>query len=418
MGKWFSDAVEEALKYIYYDVRAGKGAEGLKLLKQASDAGDGDASCILARCYGGRAYMWNGHNFPEDDDLFFKYIHKSVEQGSALGVLVSMRCGEFDAEMERKMPFQSLEEAFQVVLKKAEEGEAFCQYTIGNTYYWLDFMEIQGKSRESFGDIEEFRTYVRENYLKCEEWFRKAMQGGVNDARNNLNKVYIKGGDGLAEPRPELAKDLYKEGAKMGHPDSQWTYANQLERNGDKKEALYWYKQAAEGGQFECWYAVGQIYMEGKEVPKDVNYAVECYEKALKQITNTKAKIACAAKLGWMYCEGAEIPQNGEKAFPLLKLAVDNGDLSRVTCLGKCYFQGWGTVQDYEKARECFERANTQDQEAKYWLGIIYTQGLGVAEDIGKGVQYLMNAGNFPGAAEELAKYKKRFGFFGKWVRK
>lgn len=95
MGKYFNDAVEEALSYIYYNVRAGNGAKGLELLKKASEEGDGDASCILARCYGGRSYVWNGHNFPEDNLLFEKLIHKSVEQGSALGVLVAMRCGEF-----------------------------------------------------------------------------------------------------------------------------------------------------------------------------------------------------------------------------------------------------------------------------------------------------------------------------------
>ena len=42
MGKCFSDAVETALRYIYYDVRLGKGAEGLELLKKASAEGDGD----------------------------------------------------------------------------------------------------------------------------------------------------------------------------------------------------------------------------------------------------------------------------------------------------------------------------------------------------------------------------------------
>ena len=43
MGNCFSDEVERALTYIYYDLRAGKGAEGLMLLQRASDAGDGDA---------------------------------------------------------------------------------------------------------------------------------------------------------------------------------------------------------------------------------------------------------------------------------------------------------------------------------------------------------------------------------------
>ena len=45
MGNCFSDEVEQALTYIYYDLRAGKGAEGFMLLQRASDAGDG--GCVL-----------------------------------------------------------------------------------------------------------------------------------------------------------------------------------------------------------------------------------------------------------------------------------------------------------------------------------------------------------------------------------
>lgn len=417
MGACFSDAVEEALKYIYYDVRAGKGAEGLELLKKASEEGDGDASCILARCYGGRQYVWGGHNFPEDDDMVEKYIHKSVEQGSALGVMVAMRFGELTKEMEKEMPFANLQEVFQVVLAKAEAGDAFCQYTIGNSYFWGDFMDIEGKTPESFPDKEAFRAYVREGILKCEAWFQKAFRGGFHFAVNNLNSLYVNGEEGIVEPRPELAKDLFKIGAELGHPDLQWSYADRLRKSGNGKEALYWYQQAAEGGQFECWYAVGEEYMAGKVVPKDVNHAVECYEKALKQIKNTVPKLAAAAKLGWIYCDGVGIAQDGEKAFPLLKLAAENGENDRIAWLGKCYFRGWGTAPDYVKARECFEKAKFYDQEVNYMHGVIYTQGLGVAEDIGKGVKMLKNAeATIPEAKEELAKYKKRL--FGKWVRK
>lgn len=32
MGQFFSDRVETALKYIYYDLRAGQGQEGLSLI--------------------------------------------------------------------------------------------------------------------------------------------------------------------------------------------------------------------------------------------------------------------------------------------------------------------------------------------------------------------------------------------------
>ena len=45
------------------------------------------------------------------------------------------------------MPFSSLQEAFDIVLAKAEGGDAFCQYTIGNVYFWWDFLRIEGKNK-------------------------------------------------------------------------------------------------------------------------------------------------------------------------------------------------------------------------------------------------------------------------------
>ncbi len=47
MGRFFSDPVEQALKYIYYDLRAGRGQEGFQLLQQAVQDGDADACCLL-----------------------------------------------------------------------------------------------------------------------------------------------------------------------------------------------------------------------------------------------------------------------------------------------------------------------------------------------------------------------------------
>ena len=59
MGRFFSDVVEQALKDIYYDVAARRGQESFKRLEQASAAGDGDATCILARCLCGHQYVWS-----------------------------------------------------------------------------------------------------------------------------------------------------------------------------------------------------------------------------------------------------------------------------------------------------------------------------------------------------------------------
>ena len=124
MAAVLSSEVERALQDIYYDVRTGRGKEAFALLEEASAAGDGDASCVLARCLCGYQYVWRGHGFPEDDERATKLLHKSVEQGSALGVLVALRSGELTPSVQKKMPFQSLQAAFDEVEALAETRSA------------------------------------------------------------------------------------------------------------------------------------------------------------------------------------------------------------------------------------------------------------------------------------------------------
>ena len=81
MAAVLSDEVKQALQDIYYNERTGRGKKAFALLEQASKEGDGDASCVLARCYCGRQYVWAGHGFPEDDDMAVRLLRKSVEQG-------------------------------------------------------------------------------------------------------------------------------------------------------------------------------------------------------------------------------------------------------------------------------------------------------------------------------------------------
>ena len=232
MGKCFSDVVEQALQDIYYDVSSGRGQENFRRLEQASAAGDGDASCILARCLCGYQYVWEGHGFPEDDDRAIALLHKSVEQGSAIGVLVALRTGELTPQLMARMPFSGLKEAFDAVVEKAAMGDAFCQYTVGNAYFWWDFLEIQGKGRESFSSQEAFKAYLKENISKCEDWFWKAFRGGMHYAGNNLNRYYQQGDEDIIAPQPQKAEGIWRMGAELGYPVHQYIYAKELDKAG------------------------------------------------------------------------------------------------------------------------------------------------------------------------------------------
>ncbi len=412
MGKYFSDVVEQALRDIYYDVTTGRGQENFRRLEQASAAGDGDASCILARCLCGYQYVWEEHGFPEDDDRAIALFHKSVEQGSALGVLVALRTGELTPQVRARMPFASLQEAFDVVLEKAQMGDAFCQYTVGNAYFWWDFLEIQGKGRESFASQQAFKAYLKENISKCEDWFWKAFRGGMYYAGNNLSRYYEKGDDDIIAPRPEKAEGIWRMGAELGYPIHQYIYAKDLDQAGRKQEALKWHEKAASNGETKSWYYVGLAYEEGKIVGKDLSYAAQCYERGMKP----SGSVGCYNRLGALYFKGEGVPQDHEKGVKLLTKAYEEENNWGCVYLGKAYLKGLGVGQDYRKAREFLEKVTWNNEEVFYLLGVIYAQGLGVPADIKKGVEYLHKAGNRADAKEELLKYKKTL--FGKWVRR
>ena len=84
--------------------------------------------------------------------------------------------------------------------------------------------------------------------------------------------------------------------------------------------------------------------------------------------------------------------------------------------LGTCYLFGYGCEKNPVRARELFEEADYTSELIQYGLGLIYADGLGVKEDIKKGVEYLQKAKDYAPAQEALRRFKKTM--FGKWVRK
>ena len=415
MAAVLSSEVKQALQDIYYNVRTGRGREAFALLEQASAAGDGDASCVLARCLCGYQYVWGGHGFPEDDARATKLLHKSVEQGSALGVLVALRSGELTPSVQKKMPFGSLQEAFDQVEALAKEGDAFCQYVIGNSYFWWDFLRIQNKGKDSFPNEVAFKAYLKEQISKCEDWFWKAFRGGIHFAANNLNRYYTQGDEDIIAPQPEKARDLWKTGAELGYPTHQYLYASELKKQDRYQEALHWFQESAAANNPDCWYEIAELYWDGKGVEKNEAYAVSCYEKELALDPDHTGS---NNGLGKAYFLGQGVHQDYAKAFYHLSIAHDaRGSKWGVYYLAKCCFDGLGTPQDYGKALQYLNEMDWQNREADYMRGVIYAQGLGgVSADIPKGVAYLQKAGSFAKAKEELLHYKKTL--FGKWVRR
>ena len=409
MGKYFSDVVDKAVEDIYYCYDRDRANAAAEALFQAAKGGDGDACYFLSRCFSGNCYSWEYHPFEENEAAAYAMLREAVFKGSAVGVLGAIRMDMLTPDMRENMPFESVQAAWDEVYKKAEAGCLFCQYMIGNTYYFLDVIEIGDRSEQEFGSREAWDDWRREQMEKSIPWFEKAFAGGMGLAGRNYRNYYGDGRGDLIPPNYEKKVEILRRGAELGYPDWMYYYAFELfyELN-QSAEALPWAQKAAEGGHLYGWHIVGDIYWEGKAVERNLSYALECFEKSA---ANGNDAYACR-NAGEMYFRGLGAAQDYARALQYLERrgGKGNDDL-----MGICYLLGYGCQQNVERGKALLlESENTIFRN--FGLGMMYTEGLGVPEDIQKGVEYLKDAGDYPPAKEALTHYKKSL--FGVWRRK
>ena len=413
MGQYFSGAVDRALEDIYYCYDARRAEAAIQPLTDAAGAGDGDASYLLFRCFSGPDYSWTGHPFRADEDAALRYLRSSVLQGSAMGVLGAIRAGMLTPELEEAMHtrFSSVKDAWNAVYEKAEAGCLFAMNLIGSSYYWLDIIRIEDKRAGSFPSQADFSAWMRESMLKSVPWFEKAFRGGMGVAGRNWYNLYRQGQEGLLAPDMKKAEEIARLGAELGYPDWQEIYGNWIkDEPGQGERAAELFRSAAGQGQLSAWFYLGMLYYEGKFIPKDRRKALECLEASAPRSANG----ACMA--GVLYYTGEGGVQDYARAVQLLEDARARGADYGMDMLADCYLFGRGCQRDPQRALHLFLEWPYNTSLKNYGLGAIYAGGLGVPEDIKKGVEYFQKCQDYAPAQEALLKFKKTL--FGKWVHR
>lgn len=418
MGKFFSDKVEEGIRKVWMSFDKNVMQQGFTLLKEAAEEGDADGSCFLARCYMGRCYVWVGGGLPVDDEIAAKYVKESILRGSAAGLLCAMRCGELTPSVRKNMPFRNLKEAFNRVLEKAEAGHPFCQFIIGNAYYWGDMLEIEGEDEmmKRYPTEEDYDAYA---YPIAAKWYQKALEGGLTFSFGNFRSIYENGKGGIA-PDSAWVEKWMKKAAEMGDPTQQTSYGYTLEEKGDKAGALHYYIMAAEKGDIIGNYNAGNSYYCGIGTEVDNAKALHYFEAAAEGEDSDGQY-----QVGNFYFEGLGVKEDNAKAVYWLEKSEAQGNPWPYPQLAMCYQQGWGVVKDYARAFYLFLEAekhldvysNSLKGYTLNGLGNAYAFGYGTQEDIKRGVNYYKEAiavGNEV-AEENLSKFKKNL--FGKWKR-
>jgi len=108
-----------------------------------------------------------------------------------------------------------------------------------------------------------------------------------------------------------------KEKAKAGDPQAQYNLGLEVE---DDKEAVKWFRKAADQGNAAAQYNLGLRYAKGQGVVQNFNEAFKLWKKISDQ-----GYADAQASLGWMYYMGDGVSKDYATAYAWEHIAETNG---------------------------------------------------------------------------------------------
>ena len=154
------------------------------------------------------------------------------------------------------------------------------------------------------------------------------------------------------------------------------------------KEAVKWYRIAADQGNANAQYNLGLMYYNGYGLTKDYVEAVKWYRKAADQ-GNAKAQ----HNLGYMYYNGIGVKKDYVEAAKWYRKAAEQGNAKSQHNLGYMYSNGYGVTQDYAEALKWYRKAADQENASSMSsIGYLYDKGNGVSQDYSEALKWYQKA--------------------------
>lgn len=216
---------------------------------------------------------------------------------------------------------------------------------------------------------------------------------GDKEAQYQLGQAYIYG-DGVVKDQKEAVK-WFRLAAEQGLADAQ-SRVGDLYSVGfgglpeSVLEAVKWWAKAAAQGYAGAQHSLGCVYAEGsvEGLPKDMTLAVKLYRQAAEQ-NFPEAQFS----LGICYDNGDGVPKNAMEAMKWYQLAAVQGHAEAQFFLGYGYENGHGLPKDEAEAVKWYRRAADQGYApAQFFLGSCYTYGHGVAKNEEEAARWFQRA--------------------------
>ena len=127
----------------------------------------------------------------------------------------------------------------------------------------------------------------------------------------------------------------------------------------DYAEAAKWYRKAAEQGDVDAQYNLGDMYRYGLGVSQDYTEGVKWYRKAAEQ-----GHVIAQYNLGNLYRYGQIVPRDYAEAAKWYRKAAEQADVDAQFNLADMYYNGQGVPQDYVEAYKWYNLAASQGDKA------------------------------------------------------
>jgi uncharacterized protein len=266
------------------------------------------------------AYQFQPSPFARDPARAAEWHAAAAQQGHA-GAMVAL-----GYHLERGLGVgQDLGRAFNLYERAAALGSADGMFNLFRAY-------TTGKG-------------VKADPAKARAWLDKAAAAGSVDAKKEL--AVIARGAREAPGREQVIAAYEAYGKK------------------DYATSARLYREAADLGNADAAAVLGQHYMQGLGVAKDLKEAARLY-----RIAAEKGSPNGQAQLGFAYEHGEGVPENwAEMRRWCEKSAAQHHPLG-LNCVGRLYMFGMAVPMDRAKAIALFDRASDQDNPYARWFAI------------------------------------------------
>ncbi|KAF9300357.1 Dual specificity testis-specific protein kinase 2 [Mortierella antarctica] len=216
--------------------------------------------------------------------------------------------------------------------------------------------------------------YESERYCQALDFARQASY--IPEACYVMGEMYSHG-HGVVHQNEGEAHRWHHEAAKGGFSKSQVLIARGYAQAGHCSEAVYWYRLAAEGGDLNGQYNLGQMIYNGRGVRLDREEGARWIRKAAD-----RGHTSAVAAMGVVCLDLEEYPE-------AMLWCLQAGDPISHYRVGLMYFNGWvGTEPNCADVIEWFQKAIKQRCGlAAFALAEMYRKGTMVEKDMDEAIR-------------------------------